>query len=176
MSRVFGIIFGVLTVILGFWCFFTPISTFGVVGWLITLSLIADGIGMIMLWNDYRKIGESDPFALISGILSLVLGIVLLCSIAGRVAVDIFVAYIMAFWILVDGIVCIIRSFKMRNIHNKLNNALGSNWGLALVMGILMTIIGVFCIANPTIVMVALGWQIGFSLIAGGLALITATA
>ena len=39
-----------------------------------------------------------------------------------------------------------------------------------------MTIIGVFCIANPTIVMVALGWQIGFSLIAGGLALITATA
>ncbi len=167
---------GILTVILGVWCLFTPIDTFGVVGWLIAFSLFADGIGMIMVWNEYRKIGVSDVLALVSGILSLVLGIVLSCSIAARIAVDIFFAYIMAFWILVGGIACIARSFKMRDVHKKLDTVLGSNWGLALAMGILLAIVGVFCIANPAIVMVALGWQIGFALIAGGAALITATA
>lgn len=176
MSRAFGIIIGILTVILGVWCLLTPIDTFGVVGWLITLSLVADGMGKVMVWIDYRKIGVSDTLALVSGILSLALGVVLVCSMTARIAVDVFVAYVMAFWILLGGLVRIARSFRMRDIRRTLGTFLGSNWALSLATGILMTVIGAFCIANPAIVMVALGWQIGFALVAGGIALITATA
>ena len=176
MSRVLGIIVGVLTVILGVWCFMTPIETYGVIGWLITFALIADGISKIMVWNDYRKIGVSDTWALVGGILSIILGITFAFNIVARVFADIFIAYVLAAWILFGGFVRIIRSFQMRDIHKNLGTTLGSNWGLALVMGILMVILGIFCMANPTIVMIATGWQISFALVLGGIGLITATA
>ena len=64
----------------------------------------------------------------------------------------------------------------MRKAQKTFGGALGSNPGIALVTGILMTVLGIFCIANPVIQMVAIGWMIGFSFILGGIGLITATA
>lgn len=176
MSRALGIIFGVLTVVLGIYCFMTPIETYGVVSWFIAFAMIADGISKIMLWNDFKKVGVTDTWALVGGILSVVLGIVLCGSFVARVTMDVFIAYVVSCWILFAGCVRIARSFAMRDVHKTLNTTLGSNWSLALVVGILLVVLGIFCVANPTIVMVALGWQIGLALVFGGIGLITATA
>lgn len=177
MSRILGIVFGVLIVITGVYSLMTPIQTYGVVGWLIAFAMIADGIGKVMVWFDYRKLGVTDVWALVGGILSVVLGCALAGSQVARAAVDIFVAYIVGGWLLVGGVVRIARSFSMRKVHNTLDTAvLGTNWDLALCIGILMVILGIFCLANPLIVMVALGWQVGIALIMGGVGLITATA
>jgi uncharacterized membrane protein HdeD (DUF308 family) len=176
MSKILGIIVGVLTAALGVWCLFTPLETYGILSWLLAFSMIADGISKIALYSDYQKVGVSDTWALVGGILSVALGIVLAGSLGMRLAVDVLIAYIVSFWILFGGCVRIMRSFKMRNVHKKLDSKLGENWGLALVVGILMVVLGILCFANPTIVMFAIGWQIGFAMIVGGVALITATA
>lgn len=176
-GRILGIIGGVLIIMLGVSCLLTPIETYGIVGWLIAIALIMDGVGKVMLWNDLRKAGVHDVWAMVGGILSCILGVVLACSQALMVAVDIFIAYIVGAWILIAGCVRIARSFSMRHVQKELGDkVLGANWDLALITGILMVVLGIFCLANPVLVMIALGWQIGFALIVGGASLITATA
>lgn len=176
-GRILGIVSGVLIIVLGIYCIFTPIETYGVVGWIIACAMIADGASKIVLWNELRKSGVADVWALVGGILSCVLGVVLACSQAAMVAVDIFIAYLVGAWVLFAGCVRIARSFAMRNMRVEVNGAvLGTNWDLALIAGILMVVLGIFCLANPMLVMIALGWQIGFALIFGGAGLITATA
>lgn len=175
MSKILGVAGGVLMVLLGIFCVMTPIETYGMVSWLIAFAMVADGISKIALFLEYQRAGEHDVWALVGGILSIVFGIVLAGSLAMRVAVDVFVAYVASFWVLFAGCVRIVRSFRMRNVQRTLDARLGSNWELALVVGILMVMLGLFCVANPTIVMVALGWQVGFAVIACGIGLISAT-
>lgn len=177
MSRVLGIIVGVLTIILGIYCFATPVLTFGVVAWLIAFAMIADGVAKLMVWREYKALGVSDTWALVGGILSIVLGVILAFSAVARVAADVFVAYMASFWLLFAGCVRVVRSFQMRHVRRTIaSQMLGTNWGLAFVTGLVMIVLGIVCIANPVIVMVALGWQIGFAMILGGIGLITATA
>lgn len=174
-SRVLGIVAGVLAVGIGIYSMLTPVATYGVVGWLIAFALIFDGCAKLALWRDLKTAGVSDNWALAGGVLSALFGAALIGSHFAMAVVDIFVAYLVAGWLLVGGCVRIARSFAMRDVRVSLGTQLGTNWDLALVAGILMVVLGIFCLANPVIVMVALGWQIGFALVMGGLGLITAT-
>ncbi|MDO4807201.1 MAG: DUF308 domain-containing protein [Coriobacteriales bacterium] len=175
LSRIFGILAGVFLIITGVLSLFTPLRSYGMVGWLIAIALVSDGVAKIMVWYDYRKIGISDTWALVGGILSALVGILLICSVNGRLATDVIIAYAIAMWIVFAGIVRIARSITMRDIQKNLGTMLGSNWGLALIVGIIMVVFGVFCMIYPGVVMVAIGWWIGFALIIGGAGLITAT-
>ncbi len=177
VGRIAGIVCGALIVILGVYCLITPIQTYAIVGWMLAFAMIADGVCKVMVWNELRKAKISDVWALVGGVLSCVLGVVLVCSQMAMVVVDIFVAYLVGAWVLFSGCVRIGRSFALRNVSKgRDGTVLASNWDLALIVGILMVVLGIFCLANPVLVMLALGWQIGFSLIAGGIGLITATA
>ncbi|MBR3327826.1 MAG: DUF308 domain-containing protein [Atopobiaceae bacterium] len=174
ITRTLGIVCGVLTILIGLSCIFTPIATYGIVGWIIAVAMVADGASKILLWNDYRKMGVSDVWALVGGIISVVLGLVLLGSQAAQVAVDVLVAYVVAGWVLAAGCVRIVRSFSMRNVSKITGSkVLGTNWDLMLAVGILMVMLGIFCLANPLLVMITIGWQIGFALVMGGVGLIT---
>ncbi|MBO7675203.1 MAG: DUF308 domain-containing protein [Atopobiaceae bacterium] len=177
MSRAAGIISGVLIILLGVMCLFTPIVSYGVVSWMVAVALLADGVSKILLYNDFKKAGVSDIWALVGGICSVLLGVMLVFSGVARVAVDVMVAYMASIWLLVGGCVRIARSFQMRQASRVMRaQVLGANWDLALVVGILMVVLGILCLANPVIVMVTLGLQIGASLVLGGIGLITATA
>lgn len=176
VSRILGVVFGVLIILVGVYSMLTPIQTFGVVGWLIVAALITDGVGKVLIWNDSRRLGLRDTWALVGGIASVILGIAVACSQLAMAAVDLFVAYLVGAWVLLGGCMRIARSFAMRDVYRATGGRLlGSNWDLALILGILMVLLGVFCLANPVFVMVALGWQVGFALIIGGVGLITAT-
>lgn len=175
LSRIIGIVAGVFIILTGIVSLFTPLETYGVVGWLIAFGMLFDGIAKVMVWNEYRKVGVSDTWALVGGVLSAVLGVALLCSVGGRLAADIFIAYVIACWLVFAGIVRIARSFTMRDVHKNLGTKLGENWGLALIIGIVMVVLGIFCMIYPGIVMVAIGWQIGIALIVGGAGLIAGT-
>lgn len=175
LSRILGIVAGAFIVFTGVLSLFTPLRSYGMVGWLIAFALFFDGIAKVMVWNDYRKIGISDTWALVGGILSAVMGFALMCSVGGRLAADVIIAYVVACWLVFAGIVRIARSLTMRSAQKQLNTKLGTNWSLALVIGIVMTVLGVVCMLYPGIVMVAIGWQIGWALIVGGAGLIAGT-
>lgn len=177
MSRSCGIIAGVLIILMGVLCLITPIVSYGVVSWMVAIALLADGVGKIVLYNDLKKAEVTDVWALVGGIASLLFAIMLVFSGIARVAVDVMVAYIASIWLILAGCVRIARSFRMRDVQKVLRNQeFGANWDLALVAGIVMVVLGILCLANPVIVMMTIGLQIGFSLVVGGAGLITATA
>jgi len=177
MSRSCGIIAGVLIILLGVMCMFTPIVSYGVVGWMVALALLADGVSKILLYNDLKKAEVTDIWALVGGICSVLLSVMLVSSSVARVAVDVMVANMASIWLMISGCVRIARSFQMRRVQKALRTqSFGSNWDLALIVGIIMVVLGIFGLANPVIVMVTLGLQIGFALVVGGAGLITATA
>lgn len=171
--RILDIILGVLVVALGIWCVMTPVETFGTIGWIAGFAMLFEGIGKVIAYFECKKEGTQDTFMLVGGILSALLGVVLLASMGMRWAYDLFIAYIVACWVIVAGVTNIVRSFGLRDArYNAGNLVVGGSWGWVLALGILLVILGIWGFFNPLMVMVALGWQIGFAVIAGGVNLI----
>ena len=75
-------IFGVLLVIGGIYCLVTPVETFGVLGWLIGLAMLVEGVSSALTWNERRKFGFADGWTLVGALASIVLGVVVLGSLA----------------------------------------------------------------------------------------------
>jgi len=180
-SKILLIILGVLLVIGGFYCIFSPGLTFSVLAPLIGISMVIDGVGSICSWNDNRKAGRSDALELIAAIVSIVLGIVLLCNIFAAFIMDAMIVYFIIAWLIMVGILRIAAAFKIRSAGKELDSHLarrgmknaqtGKGWGWMLVFGILMILVGIFGLINPLTIALAVGYIIGFSILASGFSL-----
>ena len=57
-----SVILGVLMIIAGVYCFFTPVETSTVIPFVLGIVMVGDGIGRIVTWFDIRNIvGVSLP-------------------------------------------------------------------------------------------------------------------
>ena len=54
--KVLSVFFGTLMIIVGVYCFFTPVETSAVIPLVLGIVMIADGIGRIATWFDIRDI------------------------------------------------------------------------------------------------------------------------
>ena len=171
--KIITIVLGALMLIGGVYCMFAPIETYASLSWLIGAAMIAEGIASIITWNDRRRYGLADGWTLAGAIVSIVLGVFLIGSYAARFAVDLFIAYMIAIWLVVGGIARIVAAINIRNYQNQMgSNAIPTNWVALLILGILVTILGVLCIFNPTSVMVGVGFMLGISIVCMGVGLI----
>jgi uncharacterized membrane protein HdeD (DUF308 family) len=109
--KIVSVILGILMIASGIYCLATPGITFLAVGWIIGFNMIADAIGNIITWKDRKDEGMADGWTLAGAIVSLIFGIVLLGSNAMQLSVDLFVAYMAAIWLIVIGILQIVRIF-----------------------------------------------------------------
>lgn len=173
--RVITIILGVILVVGGIYCMFAPVATYAALGWVIGLSMVVEGVGSIITWNSRRELGLANGWTLAGSIVSLVLGVFLLGSYALQFAVDMFIAYVIAIWLVFGGIARIATAIAMRN---SLGQAGASGWVLQLVVGVLIVILGILCIFNPLSIAAGVGLLLGISivfvgggLIAGGFAM-----
>ena len=167
--KVVSIILGILLIIGGAYCILTPIATYSTISWLIGLAMIVEGIGSAITWNDMRKNGFADGWTLAGAIISIILGVFLLGSFAARFAVDLFIAYIIAAWLIIGGIVRIVASIKVRKLDRyEGGSAVGSSWIVLLILGILVVICGVLCMINPLSVMIGVGMMLGISIVCVG--------
>ena len=167
------IILGVLMLIGGVYCLLTPIATYSVLSWLIGLAMVVEGVGSVVSWNGRRKLGFADGWTLAGAIVSIILGVFLLGSFAAQFAVDLFIAYLIAVWLVIGGVSRIVASLKLRDFR-KLGGmqSVGSHWGILLALGILVALLGILCLFNPTSVMVGVGFMLGLSIICVGVDLI----
>ena len=171
--KVLSIIFGIVSVIIGVYCLFTPVQAYAVIGWIIGIAMLVEGIGSVATWNARRQAGFADGWTLAGAIISIVLGIFLLCSYFAQWAIDVFIAYLIAAWLVVGGITRIVAAFNLRKYNETMGaDAIGVNWGVLLALGILVTILGVLCLFNPLSVMMGVGFMIGISIICVGVDLI----
>ena len=168
--KVITIIMGILLAVGGIFCMFSPVATYASLGWLIGASMIMEGVASIIMWSELRRAGFANGWTLAGAIISLVLGIFVLGSYAMQFSIDLFIAYLIAIWLAVGGIMRIIDAINLR----KLNVPGSSSWVILLLLGILTTILGVLCISNPLAIMVGVGFTMGLSIVGMGAGLIVA--
>ena len=173
--RILTAILGVLTIIAGFFCLLWPGMTYITMVWMIGVVMIVDGIANIVSWSDRRDAGLADGWSLAGAIVSILFGIVLVVSNLMQVVMDVFVAYMVAAWLLIYGIIRIVMAFKLRSVRKTLGSAVDAvepRWGWVLCMGILMVICGIIGFFNPMSLMLALGVVAGVAIVIFGADLI----
>ena len=163
--KAISVILGVLLISAGVYCFFTPVETSTVIPFVLGIVMIGDGIGRIATWFDIRDIVRQSAWVLVSAVVSLIFGLMLVLSPVLQMSVGVFVILLTGWWILALGIIRIVHAFHLLKLKKEsdgfgFSEMLGSNWWIALILGALLTGLGV------------IGVLIGFGVITAGVNLI----
>ena len=173
-AKILTILLGVLIVIGGLYCVFYPGLTYLGIGYVIGVSMLLDALGRFHAWWQFKKAGEADGWMLTGAIFSAIFGLVLIGNNAAQLSVDVFIAYMIGIWILTHAVITIIRAFRARKFHKKLNTIfVGKYWWIGLLTGILMCIFAILSLMNPGVIMAAIGTFIGLGVIVVGANLIS---
>ena len=174
LVKILTVILGILIVIGGLYCVFYPGLTYLGLGYVIGVAMLLDAVGRFHAWWQFKKQGEADGWMLAGAILSAVFGLVLIGNNAAQLSVDVFIAYMIGIWILTHAVITIVRAFRARKFHKKLNTVYaGKHWWLGLLIGILMCIFAILSLMNPGIIMTAIGTFIGLGVVVAGANLIS---
>ena len=138
VAKILGIVLGVITIILGLYCLFTPGMAYLSLGYCVGFAMVMDSITEICFWWVAKSEGKADGWILAGAILSLVFGFFVLNSALLRLSIDIFIAYYVAIWLIIRGGIVIARAFQLRKYHHDYNTikVLGSDgtWSNGLTM------------------------------------------
>ena len=171
------VILGILMILAGITCFFTPIETSSVIPFIFGLAMVIDGIGRIIAWISIREYAPQSGWVLASSIISLVFGLMLTTSPMLQVSVGVFVVLMTGWWILALGIIRIVHAFHLLKIKREspdfvFGEMVGSNWWVALILGLLLGVLGVIVILNPLLGLGVIGVVVGCGMITAGINLI----
>ena len=171
------VILGILMIIAGIACFFTPVETSSVIPFVFGLAMVVDGIGRIIAWFSIREYAPQSGWVLASSIISLIFGLMLTTSPMLQMSIGVFVVLLTGWWILALGIIRIVHAFHLLIIKRKspdfvLNEMIGSNWWIAFILGLLLSVLGVIIILNPLLGLGVLGVVVGCGMITAGINLI----
>ena len=173
-AKVFSVIIGILMIIGGIFCLFTPISTTMALGFVVGFSMVIDAVGRFIEWWQEKKNGIANGWMLAGAILSCVFGFFILNSAALQLGVNIFIVYYTACWLLLHGIFSIAGAWKIRRLHKNWDTKmLGTHWYIPLCIGILACVFGILCMFKPFIMASVIGVFIGLGIISAGADMIT---
>ncbi len=165
MSVLF-IILGILLVIVGFSCIFTPLLTFLGAGYFILILVGVFGVLAIVNACTSKKYGINFVF----GILSVIFVVIMLFFPNTVLVADGLMLYLTAAWFILMGIVTIV------NAVAETKPAGSGMWVLQLIFGILSVIVGIIAIFHPMFMAISIGVLIGIFFIDTGLTLMFSSA
>lgn len=175
--KILSVIFGVMMIIAGVYCFFTPVESSAVIPLVLGIVMMGDGIGRIVTWFDIRDMVRQSAWVLASAVVSLVFGLMLVFSPALQMSVGVFVILLTGWWLLALGIIRIVHAFRLLSIRRAsdgygIGEMIGSHWWIALILGLLLAAFGIAVILNPALGLGVMGVLVGCSVITAGLNLI----
>ena len=173
--KVLSIILGILMIASGLYCLTVPALTFlGIGGYVVGAAMLLDAISRIHAWWQYRKTGDADGWMLAGGILSCIVGLVLIVNDVAKLQWAAFVVYMVGIWILIRGIITIIRAFRARKFHKTYETSfIGKNWWIRAIIGVLMCVFGIMSLWHPDLTMATIGTFIALGIIVAGCETIT---
>ena len=173
-GKIVAIAVGILMVIGGMSCMLAPGMTYLSLAWIAGILMIVEGVSTIVAFFASREARDVDGWDMFGGIISLAFGIILLGSNLMQALTDVFILYLVAAWIVMKGILRIVAALRIHSVRKAegLEDGPGRNWWLLLVLGILMIVMGVVCFTHPVALAIAIGFYIGFSVLAAGIDLI----
>ena len=173
VARILAIILGAFMIVGGVYCLILPEATYLSLAWVIGVIMVADGIADIATWIRIKQFGLSNGWLLAGAILSIACGIFIVLSAAAQLVVDLFIAYMVAIWLIITGVIRMVFAWRVRKARQEFGLVtLGRNWWIPFVLGILLVVLGVLGCVNPTIVMVGIGILLGVSIIMTGMSVL----
>ncbi len=167
-------ILGILLIMGGIGCFFTPIATSQSLSWIFGICIIVAGVSAIIQFAAGRK-GRSG-WEVVEGILGIIFGFLLVFNTRFAFFTNIVLAYVIAIGITAYGVCKIIASFKMRKLNKALPDEMKSGaWLVSFIVGILIVIAGLVCFFEPLAGMAMVGYLIAFYIISSGIDMIAAS-
>ena len=163
--KILTIVLGVIMCICGISCIFTPIMTFMEAGYFLSILLLVYGIGIIIRCVKAKRYGVP----LVFGVLTSILGLVILFVPGMKLSTDGMLIYFMAAWFIVQGVLGIFNAFRQKS------EGTGKGWILTLVMGILGTLLGLYSAVHPLLLAFTFGILVGVYFIESGFTLIVAS-
>jgi len=145
--RILTIISGILMILTAAFCFMNPGQTFLVLAFVIGLVMVINGIIHTLAYLIGRGLhnkGDNNGWILTEALITLILGILILCN---QLVVDAAIPMVFGIWVVVSGILRIEASTHINMDKKK------TNFRTTLITGVLTVIIGVFGFINPVI-----GW------------------
>ena len=157
---ILSIILGVLLIIGGVCCMFTPFATFLSAGFIIAIMMFVYGVyGVVRFFNK-----ESGVLELISSILAILVGVIAVIRPGSTLVIDDFVLNMVSAWLVVKGFINIIIFIRARN------EVKGWGWGVAV--GVLSVIAGILSFMHPMITALTVGIMMGMFFIENGIDMI----
>lgn len=161
--QIFMIILGVIFILCGLSCMVTPLITVMELGYFLILLLLVYGIARIVRSVASKEYGLDFAF----GILSVILGILILAIPGLKAMTTGMLMYIMAGWFVVQGIVSIFRAVKMKKSDGN------SMWVWNVCSGVLCIMMGAYSAVHPVMIALTLGLMVGLYFIVSGINMIT---
>ncbi len=169
--RILTVIIGILVVIGGIFAIFTPGATFLTLGWLLGLALVVAGVNSLAAHAALKKEAKKDGkkaattmWDVISGLLTTVLGLLVVFNAFALFLTEAIMIYLFAAWLVVTGVLRVFTSFKlMRRKYS---------WGWVMFAGILGGVLGIYTFFHPLIAAFSLGYLLAFWILFTGINLI----
>lgn len=171
--KIINCMVGIFAIIGSIYCLFFPGISFLNVGWVITVILGIFGICSIAFYFTKKKMykdlmieGVHGVFGLIVGIAAAVVSILAIFVPSIQIALDVIILVIFAIWMIADGISSIAESLAIKKASTS------KSWILALILGIIMIILGIYGICHLIFLGRFIGIAIGVMLMSYGIKLI----
>lgn len=173
LGKVLSFILGLGTIIAGTYCLFTPgLGTLALI-YIIGIVMIVDAVIKLVSWYALRQDFDGDGVLLFSAIISLILGIFLVADGFAQWMVDQIIIYASAAWVVISGILRIVRAFKLKDLKGEAGRVLGKYWWLLLIFGIALVALGIFMLLHPAVINIAISIIVGIAIIFIGANILT---
>ncbi len=165
MRKAMWIICGILLIFSGVYLIFNPAIALNSVATMIGIVILAQGITEICDYADYAEAKWEKFWIIMSGILSIILGILAVFS-PLNIVLTAMLPYIFGSWVLARGICQCVKSIYLKKLSYTI-------WGYVLTFGIINCLLGILMITNPIIPAFTIAFTAGTGLMMMGVSAVT---
>lgn len=164
--RILTIVSGILMVLTGVFCFMNPGQTFLSLAFIVGLIMVINGLIHALAYFIGRGLhnkGDNNGWILTDALITLLLGILILCN---QLVADTAIPMVFGIWMFVSGILRIEAATHI-NKEKKLSNFRGT-----VVTGVLTVLVGIFGFINPLVAWMTTAILVGLFLVMQGINII----
>lgn len=170
VRRILAFLVGLFIVMCGIYCTQMPQSSYIALSWVAGFVIIIDSMFQLYTWDHLKNRNFWNKWDLIGSLISLAIGIALVCSFGIRETFSMVMIYVFGGWMAVCGILRIIASIKLRSFHREFKTELlGKKWWVILTAGILLIAFGVLICVFPVQTESVIGILVGCGIILTGI-------
>ncbi len=170
VRRILAFLVGAFLVMCGIDCTMMPQSAYISLSWVVGFAIIIDSMMQLYTWDHLKNLNFWNKWDIVGSIVSLIVGIALVCSFGLREQFSLIMIYVFGGWLVICGILRVVSSLRLREFHVEFKTELlGKKWWLILIIGILLIAMGVLMCCFPIQTEEIIGILVGIGIITTGL-------